>query len=100
MTLLKTVLWVYFKKQMFKGFDDLKSFIDGRRCAVCVRCKDEWMGSFTARQEDLAEEMLVKQVNKLLSDKEFQRKLRENGYRIECSFLDSSKDKVYEIKAR
>ena len=58
--------------------DDLKSFIDGRRCAVCVRCKDEWMGSFTARQEDLAEEMLVKQVNKLLSDKEFKRKLREN----------------------
>jgi hypothetical protein len=62
--------------------------------------KDEWMGSFTAHDEDLTEETLVKQVNKLLSDKEIQKKLSENGYRIECSFLDSSKDKVYEIKAR
>lgn len=63
-------------------------------------CKEEWMGCFTAREDELSEESLVKQVNKMLSAREFQQKLRENGYRIECSFLDASKDRVFEIKAR
>ena len=79
---------------------DLKEFIDGRRCAVCIRCKEEWMGCFTAREDELSEESLVKQANKMLSAREFQQKLRENGYRIECSFLYASKDRVFEIKAR
>ena len=78
----------------------LNEFIAGRRCAVCIKSNEEWMGCFTAGTEDLSETSLVKEVNEILSVREFQKKLKEHGYRIECSFLDTSKNKVYEKRQK
>ncbi len=50
-----------------------------------------------AESTELAEEHLIKQTNKLLSTREFKEQLRNNGYKLECCFLDSTKDKTYEI---
>lgn len=77
---------------------DLNDYIVGKKCAVCIRCNGEWMGSFTAEEAEISGDALVKRVNKWLSTKEFQNKLRRNGYRIECSFLESSKDMIFEIQ--
>ena len=77
----------------------LKEFIDNRRCGVCIMCKDKWMGGFDASEDELAEEQLVEQVNRFLSAREFQERMRENGYSIVCSFLNPDKDRVYTIKA-
>ena len=78
---------------------DLRDFIECRLCAVCIICNDEWMGSFTAYEDELSLENLKKEVNKLLSDREFQRQLKKNGYRIECTFLDSTKNIVWKIES-
>jgi hypothetical protein len=55
---------------------------------------------FVAEETELSEEKLIKQANKMLSAKEFQKKLRSSGYKIECCFLDSTKDKTYEIASK
>lgn len=87
-----------YAKSDYKEFlSDLKDILENQLCTVCIKCNDRRMGSFTVDAAEIEKEKLIKQTKKLLSAKEFRKKLQQNGFVIECSFFDSAKDCV--IKA-
>lgn len=77
---------------------DLKDILENQLCSVCIKCNDRWMGSFTIKAAEITRERLLEQTKGLLSAKEFRKKLRQNGFVIECSFFDSAKDCVMKIE--
>ena len=81
---------------MFK--ETLTGIIAGRVCAVCIKCRGEWMLSFITDETEVSEQELVRQTSNQLSAEEFRKKLNKYGFSIQCSFLDSSKDRLFTVE--
>ena len=66
-------------------------------CSVSIICDGQWYSSMCVDTSDLSRESLMKKtvVKQIL--KEYKNKFKECGFRIECNFLDSTKDIIYEI---
>ncbi len=78
--------------------ETLLEFIEGKLCAVSIKCDEKWMGSYMFYESEISVQNLVTHTYEFLSATEFRDKLDECGFIIQCSFLDSSKDRVFVIE--
>lgn len=69
---------------------ELNNIVKAKICAVSIMCDGQWYASWCIDTNDLSLEALTK---KLLA----KQISKERGYRIECNYLDSTKDIIYEI---
>lgn len=80
--------------------EDLNGILNNEKCAVYVSSKGSWMLSSLYDVETLDRNTLAKEVFKSLTDKEYRKKLRKDGYVVECRFFDSERNYTIETEGK
>ena len=83
-----------------KDYEDclrtLNGILENRTAAVKVMSNGEWCGSWITSADKCTKKDLIIEARRIMH-RELIEKTKRNGYQIECSFFDKSKNSVFTI---